>query len=246
MRRFLILSHGRAGTNFLGNNLQAHPHIATFLEPFHNDESERVEVRGKKWTAGQSAYDFLQDHVYESVDDKRAAGCKLFFFHCRQDAQSADIWRRAREDRDIKIIFLNRRNLINRVISDLRAERSGVWHPKSEDYLSSQYAGQIALTINPAMMLNRLKDLYCGEHLVREAFAEHPSISAAFEDLATKGEAFLGEVCAFLGVPEGPVVSPFRAGTLSSQTTVITNADELRASLSLTPFETYIDGCPLL
>lgn len=152
-----------------GNNLRAHPQISACLEPFHNREEGRVRVDGHAWKTNESAFDVRSERVFQPKEGARAAGCKRFVFHRRQNLAASDIWRRAQRDRDIRMIFPTRENLVNRILSGLRAGQSGVWYPETEDDMTSQHAGQIEVFVRPKMLVNRMKDLCCGESPVRDA-----------------------------------------------------------------------------
>lgn len=244
MTRFVLFSHGRAGTNFVMNNLRTHPDVRAFMEPFHMSPGARAEVDGSVWETGTSSAKFIHDKIW--TGQKPCEGFKLFYFHCREDLVSADVWPMLQEDRDVKIIFVNRRNLLMKHLSDLRAQASGVWHPRGKDYLQKQYAEVVELQVDIRHLDRALHAHYCGYHRMSDVFAQHDNQHLFYEDFVADGVSTFQRMQAFLGLP--PVVSGegFREGTLTPATTRITNAEEVRAYLRKSIFADFIEGCPLL
>lgn len=246
--KFVVFSHGRAGTNFLMNNLRSHPQVSLFMEPFHLNETERSEVNGEIWQTGQSSREFAYNKIFNAEDEYFGSvrGFKLFYFHCRQDPVSGDIWEALRQDRDVRLIFLNRKNLLNKHLSDLRAQATGVWHPRSEKYLSKDYGEIVEVDVDVNRMFRVLTDLYCGYHRVSEDFSNHKSMHIFYEDLEEGSEKILGEVYEFLGLRGLPVVDPFRPGTLSRSTLRMKNKEQVLSALRPSIFHNYIATCPVL
>lgn len=245
--RFVVFSHGRAGTNFLMNNLAAHPDIRIHMEPFHLETSARSEVDCRTWQAGESSADFAYTHLFQDPDNtKRAAGFKLFYFHCRQDPVSADIWQALLEDKDLRVVFLNRKNLLNKCLSDLRAQKSGIWHPKHGDYLKTAYREVVDIEVHIPRLMRAMTDLYCGYHRVAETFREHLNMHFYFEDLEEKGDQMLSDVYRLLDLAPRPATDPFRPGTLTKETARIVNEAEVRNAVSVSVFSDYLNTCPLL
>lgn len=245
--KFVVFSHGRAGTNFLINNIKQHPRLAVFHEPFHNNEKDRTLVNGKKWIEGTSSADFAYNNIYNSVNaEKSSAGFKLFYFHCRQNILSSDIWTRLANDKSVKIIFLNRRNLLNKHLSDLRAHASGVWHPNKCNYLEEQYSEVVSIQVSVNQCLRVMADIFSGYTIIKDKFRNHQFIEFFFEDLENKSEEFLDNVYNFLNVVPVEMKIPFRAKTLSRATTMISNEEEVRSVIGSSFFSDFINDCPLL
>lgn len=164
---------------------------------------------GIKWRAGESSKEFVCTNIFRnSTGLKKAVGFKLFYFHARQDPISADVWDYLSQDRDVRVIFLNRRNLLNKYLSDLRAQKSGVWHPLSDDYLQSAYRNVIDIEVPVRSLMRAMTDLYCGYHRMAEVFREHKNIHLYFEDLEAQGDQALLDVYRFLDLEPQPVVDP--------------------------------------
>ena len=246
-RKFVLFSHGRAGTTFLMNNLSAHPQVRNCMEPFHNTPANRAKAGGGTWQTGSSSKAFAYGRIFRPHAASAAAvGFKLFYFHCRQDPVSADLWDALLQDTSVHLIFLNRRNLLNKHLSDLRAQASGVWHPNDAAYLSTDYKQVTELSVDTRKLMPVMSNLYCGYHITRERFRHHPSRHYFFEDLEQNSTEILQEVYGFLGLEPRSIASPFRSGTLSRQTTRILNEAEVRDQMTASIFSEYIETCPLL
>lgn len=244
---YVILSHGRAGTNFCSQNMQDHPEIAAFMEPFNGVPANRTKLAGEIWDGTSSAMDFARRQCFDNPElQDKARGFKLFYFHCRENRVTSDIWRALRQDKSVKIIFLNRRNFLNKFLSDQRAKASGVWHPNRKDYLSSQYAEVVDLQVDIPACLNMMQYLYASYNLIRREFAQHDHIEWFYEDLKGRGDAFMADICRLLNVAPHPVKVPFRAGTLSPATTRILNRDRVLEVIGSSIFADQIADCPLL
>lgn len=246
-KRFVVFSHGRAGTNFLMNNLSSHASTMVAMEPFHNDLDKRYKVNGEVWKDSESSADFAYNVIYNCDSlDVQAVGFKLFYFHCRQNHMSASIWKRLQEDTDVHVIFLNRWNLLNKYLSDLRAMKSGIWHPTKKDYMDNQYKNVVDVHVDVPKLMRAMSELYCGYHRTAETFKNHPTRHYLFEDLADKSDEILTDAYTFLGLSRAETSSSFKAGTLSPKTTNVINADEVRDAVYRSVFSDYLDTCPIL
>ena len=245
--KYIVLSHGRAGTNYLNQNFRQHPQIAAYNEPFHDTPAKRAPVSGRKWKTAESATKFAWETMYNDPDPRvTAVGFKLFFFQCRQNRKAADIWNTVLNDTSIRPIFVNKRNLLNRYFSELRAKASGVWHPTSNDYKNTQYGEIVELEVKIPKMLQHLSRLYSSYNIVRSQFADRPVLEFFYEDLGTDSESKINQAYEFLGVEQIGQESDFRTGTLSRETTRLVNEDEVREAIETSFFHEYAATCPLL
>lgn len=225
-------------------NLLSHPDVRGFMEPFHNERGSRAPVAGNRWETGKSSSAFAYDEIWKGL--KPVEGFKLFYFHCRQDLLSADIWERLREDKDVKVLFVNRKNLLMKHLSDLRAQASGVWHPTAKDYLEVQYGQQVDLQVDIGQLSRAMVDLYCGYHRVAEIFSDHLCLSLTYEDFAADSTKAFDQILSFLGLTPHAIGTGFKVGTLTPQTTHIKNAQAVRVSVAKSIFADFLADCPLL
>ena len=245
--KYIVLSHGRAGTNYLNQNFRQHPEISAYNEPFHDTPAKRAAINDSKWDTTQSASQFAFDTMYNVADPAvKAVGFKLFYFQCRQNKVAADIWDTVVNDTTIKPIFVNKRNLLNRYFSELRAKASGVWHPKNSDYKTSQYGEVVDLEINIPHMMRLLARLYSSYNIIRAQFTDRPVLELFYEELGIDSEVKINQAYEFLGVEQIGQKSKFRTGTLSRETIRLINEDEVREAIENSIFRGYVETCPLL
>lgn len=82
-RKFVLFSHGRAGTAFLMNNLSAHPQVRNCMEPFHSTPANRPTAGGGAGQTGPSSKAFAYGNIFAPhAASAAAAGFKLFRFPC--------------------------------------------------------------------------------------------------------------------------------------------------------------------
>lgn len=238
-KKFILISGGRSGTTFLMRALAEDKRLRSFeREPFHANYNERALVDGEKWIEGTSSADFVYNRIFKSDDtDIRAVGFKLFFFHCRQDILSADLWRVIKSDKDIKIIFLTRKSLLERHFSEIFAEQTGVWHPdqNSRNYGDDRSAVYVDLDIGRMM-----KSLY--EHFtyltrLQEEFRQHDVLNFFYEDIYAKGSSyFIQKIYSHLDLPVFNPTTPFFYEPFSSKKMIIVNEKNIRIELEKSIF----------
>lgn len=129
VRRFVIVAHGRSASSVLCKALAEHPEIECHGEVFHDTESARWPVDGVQCGLDQDAAGFCRQHVWRPRRPPTThVGFKLFPYHCRGSHRQYSLWDLLRSRTDIAIVFLERRNLLDAYVSNLRSLRSGVWH----------------------------------------------------------------------------------------------------------------------
>ncbi|WP_299656324.1 Stf0 family sulfotransferase [uncultured Tateyamaria sp.] len=222
------------------HNLAACPKTKIHFEPFNQHEEKRAEVDGKKCKTSASSAHFLNNRVFSSAEPTETIECKLFFFHCREDARSADIWQHLKDRRDIKLIFMNRRNLLDRHLSDLRAQKSGIWHPKNRKNWTDDYAEAVEVKVDIQRMMHQLNSLYATLHNIKADFENHDLLEVTYEDLASNSECILTEVTDYLQVENSGTKSSFKSGTLTNKMLRILNEKEVIDRLNASVFSRFL------
>ena len=82
--------------------------------------------------------------------------------------------------------------------------------------------------------------------MIREQFDGHDHIEWFHEDLPDRSAEFMTSIYDFLDVAQLPVSVPFRAGTLSLETTRIENLEEVRDVIGSSIFSDFLKDCPLI
>lgn len=244
MTRFVLISQGRTAATLLLNNFAAHPQITCHGNPFAVDPADRDVVEGQKWEPGSSSADFARQRLW--AGKTQIEGFRLYPFQCREDDVSADLWDLLRGDGQVKFIFLNRRNLLMKHLSELRAAASGVRLPTGEDYLTRQYGNQIAFQVALPMLRRELFETYAGFNRLAEIFSRHDSLYLSYEDLEINAAGCMAEILKFLGAAPQALVEGFKPGTLTAQTTRVINPVGVRRFLTRSVWADYLDTCPLV
>ncbi|MBD3280215.1 hypothetical protein GF389_01670 [Candidatus Dojkabacteria bacterium] len=123
MTKFAIFAHARSGSTSLAQVLAASPDVNMTIEPFHPDYS--------KWNPEEPNYSSIikdTDSMNKALDEIYS---KFNAIKVLQYQFPDEIYLELLKRREIKIIFLRRKDFLNGVISGLIAEQTNVW--KKED-----------------------------------------------------------------------------------------------------------------
>jgi LPS sulfotransferase NodH len=201
--RFIILSRGRSGSNFLRGLLNSHSQILTFGELFRVQNSIGWEYPGYNLNlqpqnvlrlAQSDPIRFLEEKVFRKYPSHiSAVGFKIFYYHARDSQQP--LWSFLRDQKNLKIIHLKRNNTLRVLLSLKRAFQTNIW------------------TNNEITEVERLKysldyEECLGEFIWSETvkkefdtfFRDSDKIDIFYEDLASGYEIELKRILAFLHV----------------------------------------------
>jgi len=143
MDKFIILSVGRSGSTLVGLSLLPHPELLYFGELFNQSLNRRIEESSHK-TCGYNlrikkshyqfkhceinddGYKYLSDFYSQNVPFK-SIGFKLMK-HQLPLGEQDDVWNYIAEHTEIKIIYLHRNNMLEKICSVARVEKSNYCH----------------------------------------------------------------------------------------------------------------------
>lgn len=167
-----------------------------------------------------------------------AVGFKIFYYHAQDDAWKP-IWSYLRERREIHVIHMTRRNILETHASRKRAQMTDNW-------VNTTGVRQPA----PSVMLDYdecLADFERTRALEQEydaLFADRPKLSVVYEDLARDYASEMGRVFEFLGLAPEPVrPSIYRQSTRPPSETV-TNFAELKQRFADSPWADFFADSP--
>lgn len=137
MDKFIILSGFRSGSTVVGLSLLSHPEVHYFGELFNPSLNRRIEESSHK-TCGRNlrikspyqfrhcnindaGYEYLSDFYSQDVPFK-SIGFKLMNHHLPLGTQD-DVWDYITEHTEIKIIYIQRKNMLEKVCSAARIEK---------------------------------------------------------------------------------------------------------------------------
>lgn len=226
---FVILFNGRTGSSHLTELLRSHPEIRA-----RGERLGREARQGRKGQGDQLAW------ARETLEPRRrlrAVGFKTKLSVIDDAAGFADLLR----ERDVRVVHMERRNVIKAAVSAVNASRLrslGLTSNLREGVERPEYA-----PISEAELRERIENR---EHWSRElssfvAGLGLETLEIAYEDLLTDERGTVDRVLAFLEVPPAPLKSPVRKLTPDDLHVALPNFDELRAAFAGTPYEPMFD-----
>ena len=205
--KFVILGKGRSGSNLLRSSLDSHSQIFTFGELFRYPQSIGWGYSDyNKYLCSQRLIElmhkepgkFLEKEVFRSFPTKiSAVGFKLFYQHAKGDSREA-VWDFLKNQRELKIIHLQRENLLKRLLSMKKAFITNKWskHRNSRD--RDEQDIEISLTYEECLTEFVLIQDYRLKY--DDFFKGHPKIDVLYEKLADDYESEMRRIQKFLGV----------------------------------------------
>jgi hypothetical protein len=248
--RFVLLCAERTGSNLVTFGLDENPAVEMFGEIFHETEADEQQRCGLPpdipgYRPGGDAGEFLSRRIFQSPGRRPilARGFKMFYGHARSSAGARSAWTYLLGDRDLRVIHLARRNLLEAFSSLESARRSDRWFER---------VGQAAAADAPGPVEPFPLDPWdCQEYFCRvtawrlwaeRAFGAHPRLDLDYQsDLQDDFAGAMARVFDFIGVPAmaiQPALVKQQQRPLSAQ---ITNYQELRESFRYTLFESFFD-----
>ena len=244
---FVVLTTQRSGSGWLVDLLDDHPSIAAYEELFKVTETTvprhgasavpTFEVMVGPRTFSTSRGLFLKRYEYlrglgRAHPGARAVGFKLMYDQTRDHPWlvSMLVLMRAR------FVHLVRRNSLDAVLSFDIAHEHDRWH-----HYAGEEAPPLRVRTDPSSLVERIERRDREIERFRRRLARLPVRvhEVVYEDLVERRDEVLGDVLAFLGVPEpgralrSSVVRPTRKRALER----IENGDDVCAALAGTPYE---------
>jgi LPS sulfotransferase NodH len=209
---FMITCAARTGSTMLVRLLRCHPAVlvhgevwgdrmASLTGPLgkrcQEDPALHAEVERERFTRPEKA---LYKYFFHAPG-RKAVGFKLKFDELVQPR-----WHEVRglleRDRDVKMIFLHRENLLERYVShQVVMKQTGVTNVKSGEAVPEVRSFRVDL----ADCLRDLAETRRRTEEFRRAFAGHRSLDLGYEALTRAPQAECDRAFAFLGVDSAPV-----------------------------------------
>jgi len=232
--RFILLGRGRSGSSFLMALLESHPNIKSFGELFHNDSQERIK-HSKDAPAidrQDNPVEYLENHIFIPYPPHiQAVGFKLFYWHA-----GAGRWRKVwdyLQHPELKVIHLERRNMLNQYLSHRLAARSEVWatpHHKPDRNVTYNQP----LELDPADCIKKMSIMFKERQEINTLFPANPRLEVVYEDLVADQPAEIRRILEFLGLEFRELQSPLVKQRRKKKTDLISNYAELK--------QAFIDG----
>jgi LPS sulfotransferase NodH len=235
--RFLIVSAVRTGSNLLLGYLNSHPDCFAGGELFRDVCIEKEDWLAPTRPEALQRFEELAelrqrdpiqfvDYVF-AVKTYRAIGYKLIYYDAEKNE---DITAYLAGIDDIRVIHLKRKNLLRRLLSMRRGEKTGIWHMSRSAPDDPQRPRQMLSLMECAWDFNYIEAM---ESKYDALFAKHNMIEVFYEDLAAKPSLALARVLGFLDLPQREDLSCYtkKLGT-DTLRDAIENYDELKSRFS--------------
>lgn len=242
-RRFILLGHQRSGSSLVIRSLRKHPQVVSFGELFvHGRIGFNVDGFDNASEALQRAREadpvgFLDHYVYAGYPDSvRAVGFKLFPEQI--DTPHFDgVWDWIQQNRDVRIIYLNRTNRLASLTSLAVAKDTGVYGITDA---SQRPSVTVRLEREACEEEFERRDRY--DALCRERIAGHPVMDLTYEEVSRDPVAAIRDIQEFLGVDQIDPQLDMVKKEVRPLSQVIDNFDELKREFAQTKWSSYFDA----
>lgn len=240
--KFVIVSRARSGTNFLRGLLNTHSQVIAFGELFAQADAIGWQIAGYGQTAKQLALfqrdpvGFLQAYVYRKYPRRIAAvGFKIFYYHPANDGWKP-VWQYFRDQDDLRVIHVKRRNILATHLSLRRARQTGQWENRSH---AREECPKVMLSYEEC--LDVFQKTRHWEQTTDAMFDPAKKIEVAYEDLSADYMGEMARIQRFLGVDDEAVQpSHFKQNT-QPLSDAIENYIDLKARFAGTPWQVFFE-----
>lgn len=231
--RFVVLTSGRSGSNFLASLMKSHRRIVQHGEIFGEFQLQSSEVRSNINRVGVTSY---LDHRLERMAWEAATGVKILYGNLEpsygdewgipgNDALSGHI----ASDPSLRVIHLVREDKLAMLVSARLASKTQTW-------LKGNYGGQ-SVTLPPDWVRSRFEWLETWENWVATAIPPSRVLQTTYEALVAQNSTEVDRVFESLGVPPAKVTSPLKKQLRRPKSEVVKNYRELCAEFRGTRYE---------
>jgi hypothetical protein len=268
--RFVVLTHPRTGSTLLSRALNSHPRITCFGEVFNwvlthvdftvegYDESnaDDLNLRNKDPVA------FLQERIFcQPPGMSSAVGFKLHYSHCSPPWGFPALLDHLVQDKEVRILHLQRRNMLKSLASEKIATITGRYmharaaarlrnipkafiHPVTalkkaraiiaQNVLSRQRPRRVTLSVEECKAYFEETELTVKQH--DELFGEHDRLSLFYEEILSARDDTFARAQSFLGVEPLVLAVALTKQSPDDLRTILENYDELREAFADTDY----------
>lgn len=236
--RFMIACAARTGSTMLVRTLRSHPRLIVHGEVWGDTMVGVDGPLGRACAADPARHAALEAMRFEAAErvlyeefldahDAQAVGFKLKYDELVRP-QWQEVRRLVAADEELAIVFLHRRDLLRRYLSHQVVLR--------QTGITVVAAGGTPPSVEPFAIDidDLLRDIAETRRRTREfeaAFAAHPSLHIAYEDLAAHPQVQCDRVFAFLGVDSSPVRVATEKIVRVAPEALVLNYEEVQAAL---------------
>ncbi|PPU77031.1 sulfotransferase family protein [Xanthomonas hortorum pv. hederae] len=232
-QRFVIVSTPRSGTHLLRTLLGSHPCIEIHGEAFNRFGQHLLPYCVHDTTAEQ----VLKRHVFRPYFEYVEAVGFVLFRDLDTEWAGANVWETVAGVPDLKIILLDRRNRLERLVSLKKSLRDQVWYVGRDDKRRRQ---QITLSIAREELVDFIDSDLANRAAFQERFDRHQILPIEYEDLLARPQSIHAALLAFLDASAARLEPGTGKKETLSVPSIIDNDDQLRSELKGTHYERYL------
>lgn len=213
---FIILSEPRSGSTMLHTYLNSHTQIKSYGEVLR----ENIEANGiEKETAPYIESLAFKPHTKAL----KAIGLKLFYEYY-EDPRYSGSFKYVINRKDVKIIYLIRRDILKVYASLKIAQKTNVW----SSVKSAGDGPRPKITIDRNDYIRFREEHLRHRRLFLTLLKDHPLLEVAYEDLVQNPQPILNSIQQFLGVKPKALFTLLKQQNPGSVASLITNYDEVK------------------
>ena len=224
---FVIVSEGRSGSRLLARTLNTHSRITCY--------DELLNPSIERYSTFKSGAEYLSRRFSRAKGDSLAVGFKMLTLQGRKPpvADARDYLHKI----NARVILLERRNLLKRLVSGMIADRTKIWFlDRSERSASAQ-----RVTIDIRSMFEDFEETRRRCRLNAEEFAGHGQLTVYYEDVCEDFSGQMNRIFEFLGVrPEELIPQTARQETRPLKE-IITNYEEVAEALRQSGYGEFLE-----
>lgn len=224
---FVITCNGRDGSTFLQTSIGSHPNAIA-----------AAELLGPDWYPRNgtiTAEEYLSVRLYKKYDPAiHAVGFRLKWYDGRKPP--LDDVRRYLLDLGVRVIHVQRRNLLKQYVSLLVAQKTKIWVDRNGTQPS-----QVTIEVDPVRAVDAIY-AYQGNYAKSLAdFKSQESIVMYYEDLVEAYQPYMKKAFWFLGLRDFDAKPGTHRQEHRPLKQIIENYDQLEMYFSDTELERYLD-----
>jgi hypothetical protein len=271
--RFVILTHARTGSTLLSRALNSHPRIRSFGEVFNwGHEYVEFAVEGYDGSVADELnlrntdpIAFLQKRIFcEPPGTTSAVGFKLHYVHCSPPWGFTGLLDYLVQDKGIRILHLQRRNMLKSLASEKMAVTTGEYarirvvtrpssipkgliHPikalKRARVIVAQNVRSLRRPRRVTLSAEECRDYFeeTTSAVARhdELFREHDKLPLFYEEILSARDDVFARAQSFLGVEPQVLTVGLRKQSPDDLRALIENYHELREAFAGTEYSQF-------
>ena len=262
-QKFFLLTYRRCGANYFLDLLRSHPNIVSFAGLYEKNKlgfsyPGYPQVSDKRTVRYRDHYpiEFLKKRIYRNYSSEiKAVGFKLIY-----ETRHPSVLEYLKQSEDVKLIHLQRRNLLRVHLSDMIAKKTQKWHVLSKEHEQEikKIDAESFISYSHEKKDTILPDEFKIELLYENCISEFEKITQLiehfqkffsknkvhviyYEDLIENLEEETRKVQEFIGVENKALTSRFIRINNKKLSDVISNYYELKEKFNGSPWEKFFD-----